>query len=191
MRLAGTWNMYSKNAIDQLMTAATYHLRSDRFRRWAYQANVMNVLDRISRPTVLKTIDMPWVFLVGVADRARHGAHSEHRHREERPERVVGLAQARREQAHHRPQDLVGQLAIEVHQHLEVGAADRERRGAAVGDGVRGALAPVEYRHLAEHGPRLEDGEGLLSAARDVAADSHLAVGDQVQPVPCFAFVED
>src|SRR5213078_2737034 len=44
----------------------------------------------------------------------------EHRHREERPEVVVGHAQPGRQQPHHRPQHLVGDVAVEIEQQLEV-----------------------------------------------------------------------
>src|SRR5204862_1107497 len=55
MRFAGTWSRYSNSAIPQLTRAATYHGRSLRFLRWAYQANVMKTLERASRLTVRKT----------------------------------------------------------------------------------------------------------------------------------------
>lgn len=52
MRFAGTCTMYSKNAMPQLMVAAMYHGFSDKFLRWAYQANVMNKLEIASKVTV-------------------------------------------------------------------------------------------------------------------------------------------
>src|SRR5215207_4047188 len=52
MRFAGTCSMYSKKAIPQLATAATYHFRSPRVRRWPYQANVMKTFESASRATV-------------------------------------------------------------------------------------------------------------------------------------------
>src|SRR5436190_20409933 len=55
IRFAGTWIIYSKKAIPQLMIAATYHLRSFRFLRCMYHANVMKRLDRINKPAVRRT----------------------------------------------------------------------------------------------------------------------------------------
>ena len=52
MRLAGTWSRYSKSAMPQLTIAATYHLRSFRFRKWAYQANVMKTFEAIRSSAV-------------------------------------------------------------------------------------------------------------------------------------------
>ena len=52
IRLAGTWSMYSKNAIPQLNNAAMYHFRSFQFRKWAYHAKVMNVFEQINNTTV-------------------------------------------------------------------------------------------------------------------------------------------
>src|SRR5215469_11261659 len=48
MRLPGTCSRYSKNAMPQLATAATYHGRAAMFLRWAYQANVMKTLEPTS-----------------------------------------------------------------------------------------------------------------------------------------------
>ena len=48
MRLAGTCSRYSNSAMPQLTSAATYHGRSARFWRWAYQANVMKTLEQTS-----------------------------------------------------------------------------------------------------------------------------------------------
>src|ERR1043166_5266238 len=56
IRLAGTWSRYSNRAIPQLASAATYHLRSPRFRKWAYQAKVMKTFDATrSRAVRVKT----------------------------------------------------------------------------------------------------------------------------------------
>src|SRR5438067_295308 len=55
IRFAGTCSMYSKKAINQLSTAATYHFRSPRLRRCAYQAKVMNTFDAISSAVVRRT----------------------------------------------------------------------------------------------------------------------------------------
>jgi hypothetical protein len=49
-------NMYSKNAMPQLRIAAMYHFLSLRFLRWAYQANVMKVLEMSSSPAVLQNV---------------------------------------------------------------------------------------------------------------------------------------
>src|SRR5205823_14499911 len=57
----------------------------------------------------------------------RSCASSEHAHRQERSQRVVRLAKAYREQPHARPEHLVGELPIEVEQHLEIGTRDREQ----------------------------------------------------------------
>src|SRR6185312_5821995 len=48
--------MYSKSAMPQLASAATYHARVLRFRRCAYHANVMKRFERISSPAVRRTI---------------------------------------------------------------------------------------------------------------------------------------
>src|SRR6478609_3874365 len=48
MRLAGTCSRYSNSAMPQLASAATIQGRPDRFFRCAYQAKVMNTLDRTS-----------------------------------------------------------------------------------------------------------------------------------------------
>src|SRR6185503_12417025 len=55
MRFAGTWRRYSNSAMPQLASAATYHLRSARFRRCAYHAKVMKTLDAISSNAVRTT----------------------------------------------------------------------------------------------------------------------------------------
>src|SRR5262245_45129837 len=57
MRLAGTCSMYSNSAMPQLRTAAMYHGRSDRLRRWAYHANVMNTLEAVRSTTVRSTTE--------------------------------------------------------------------------------------------------------------------------------------
>src|SRR5215213_7181235 len=58
MRLAGTWSRYSNSAMPQLANAATYHGRSLRFFRCAYQANVMKTLERTSSTVVRRTTGM-------------------------------------------------------------------------------------------------------------------------------------
>src|SRR2546426_2624724 len=115
----------------------------------------------------------------------------EHRHREERPEVVVGHAQPGRQQPHHRPQHLVGDVAVEIEQQLEVGAGDGDQRTRGVGDRVGGALGAVEDRHLAEAGARLEDGQGFLPGPGDGAGDAHLALRNNEEPVARLPFLED
>src|SRR5258708_19762550 len=56
---------------------------------------------------------------------------------------------------------------------------------------MRGPFAAVEPRHLAEERPGLEDGERLFAAAWHVAADSYLALDDEVEPIPALAFAKD
>jgi hypothetical protein len=51
MRLAGTWSMYSKKAIPQLIRAATIQGLWLSSLRWAYQAKVMKILLKQSRET--------------------------------------------------------------------------------------------------------------------------------------------
>src|SRR3954464_3244504 len=71
MRLAGTCNKYSNSAMPQLAIAATYHLRSPRFRRCAYQANVMNTFEAMSRRVVLRNTGMSGECKRGECGRAR------------------------------------------------------------------------------------------------------------------------
>src|SRR2546423_8694812 len=56
MRFAGTCRRYSKSAIPQLTSAATYHLRSPTFFRCAYHAKVMKTLDAMSSGVVRRRI---------------------------------------------------------------------------------------------------------------------------------------
>src|SRR5439155_16951797 len=49
-----------------------------------------------------------------------------HRHREERPEVVVGHAQAGRQQPHHGPQHRVRDAAVELEEQPEVGPRERD-----------------------------------------------------------------
>jgi hypothetical protein len=58
MRLAGTWRRYSNSAMPQLAMAARYQGRSNWFRRWAYQAKVMKMFERINRPAVRTKIEL-------------------------------------------------------------------------------------------------------------------------------------
>src|SRR2546422_5403896 len=114
-----------------------------------------------------------------------------HRHREERPEVVVGHTQAGRQQPHHGPQHLVGDVAVEIEEQLEVGARDRDERARGVGDRVGRALGAVEDRHLAEAGARFENGQCFLSGPGDGAGDADLALGNNEEPVAGLAFLED
>src|SRR5262245_43834430 len=61
MRLAGTCRRYSNSAMPQLRTAAMYHGRSDRLRRWAYHANVMNTLEAVNNTTVRTKTELKWM----------------------------------------------------------------------------------------------------------------------------------
>src|ERR1035437_8891418 len=115
---------------------------------------------------------------------------SKHAHREERSQRVVRRAKPHGKHAHAAPEDLVGELAIEVEQELEVRARDRKDLGAAVRDGVGRALAAAEHGHLAEHRAGLEHGQRFLAAAGYRAADAHFALDDQEEPVPRLALPE-
>src|SRR2546423_14427727 len=115
----------------------------------------------------------------------------EHRHREKRAEIIVRHPQPRAQQPHHRPEHLVGDVAVEIEQQLEVGARDGDEGAPAVGNGVGGALRAVEDGHLAEAGAGLEDGEGLLARAGDRAGDAHVALGNNEETVAGLAFLED
>src|SRR5271169_1217508 len=52
MRLAGTWNIYSTEAMHQLTSAAMYHVLLPKFFRCAYHAKVMKTLEHKSRTVV-------------------------------------------------------------------------------------------------------------------------------------------
>src|SRR5271165_2656974 len=52
MRLAGTWEQYSKNAISQL-TRITLNSGSCRYFRWPYQATVMKMFEIVRSRIVL------------------------------------------------------------------------------------------------------------------------------------------
>ncbi len=52
MRLAGTCSRYSKSAIPQLTSAATYQALVCMFFRWPYHAKVMNTLEAVSSSAV-------------------------------------------------------------------------------------------------------------------------------------------
>src|SRR5437764_8795758 len=114
----------------------------------------------------------------------------EHRHREERPEVVVGDAQPGGQEPHHRPQHLIGDVAVEIEEQLEVGAGDRDQRAGRIGDRVGRTLGTVEDRHLAEAGARLEDGQPFLPGRGGGSGDAILALGNNEQPMTGLAFVE-
>src|SRR5262245_21350639 len=83
-RLAGTCSMYSNSAMPQLRTAAIYHGRSDRLRRWAYHANVMNTLEAVNNTTVRSTTEFkamrpPLWILSALADPRVSGRRQGHR----------------------------------------------------------------------------------------------------------------
>src|SRR4026207_905805 len=61
---------------------------------------------------------------------------SEHGHREERPQIVVRHAEPRGQEPHDRPENLVGDVAIEVEQQLEVGPGDGDQGAAGAGNSV-------------------------------------------------------
>src|SRR5881296_684705 len=79
----------------------------------------------------------------------------EHGHREERPQIVVRHAQPGGQKPHDRPQNFVGDVAIEVQQQLEIGTGNRDQRAGSVRDRVGGTLGAIENRHFAEAGTRL------------------------------------
>src|SRR6185436_4782219 len=56
MRFAGTCNRYSNSAMPQLTSAAMYHGRSERLRRCAYHAKVMNTFEAVSNRMVRTTL---------------------------------------------------------------------------------------------------------------------------------------
>ena len=58
MRLAGTIREYSSSAMLQLASTATYQGRPLRFRRCAYQANVMKMFESTSSPAVRRRIEV-------------------------------------------------------------------------------------------------------------------------------------
>src|SRR5256885_14235504 len=58
----------------------------------------------------------------------------EHGHREERPQIVVRHAQPGGEEPHHRPQNFVGDVTVEVQEQLEVGTGDRDEGAGGIGD---------------------------------------------------------
>src|SRR5467141_3238648 len=78
--------------------------------------------------------------------KAAYGANAftrsplEHGHREERPQIVVRHAQPGGQEPHDGPQHLVGDVAIEVEQQLEIGSRNRDQGTGGVGDRVGGAL---------------------------------------------------
>src|SRR2546425_11949154 len=91
----------------------------------------------------------------------------EHGHREERPQIVVRHAQPGGQEPHDGPQHLVGDVAIEVEQQLEIGSRNRdEGTGGAVARAGR-TVGAVQNLHVAEAGARLHDREWFFTRARD------------------------
>src|SRR6266516_3861322 len=93
----------------------------------------------------------------------------EHGHREERPQIVVRHAQPGGQQPHDRPQDLIGDVAVEVQQQLEIGTGNRDQRAGGVRDRVGRPLGAIEDRHFAETRARLQYGERFLAGTGDGA----------------------
>src|SRR5579862_1876582 len=75
MRLPGTCRRYSKKAIAQLTTAATYHGRSNSVFRCAYHANVMKTFEASSRPVAAITAFMSSSLLSAMHFEATQGFH--------------------------------------------------------------------------------------------------------------------
>src|SRR6267143_2881994 len=68
----------------------------------------------------------------------------EHGHREEPPQIVVRHAQPGGQQPHHGPQDLVGDVTVEVEEEFEVGTGDRDQGAAGIRDRVGRPLRTIE-----------------------------------------------
>src|SRR5216117_4458938 len=68
----------------------------------------------------------------------------EHGHREERPQIVIRHAQPGGQKPHDRPQNLVGDVPVEVEEELEVGSGERNQGAGGIGDRVRGSLGAIE-----------------------------------------------
>src|SRR6478736_1783406 len=132
-----------------------------------------------------------WWVNGGIGTAGRGPGRSEHRHRQERPEIVVGRPQPRGEQPGAGPEHLVRDVAVEVEQELELGPRDREEHTGDVGDGVGGPLGAVEHRHLPEAAARLQHRQRFLAGARDGAADPHFTGDDDEEAVPRFPLLED
>src|SRR3989475_9859205 len=115
----------------------------------------------------------------------------EHGHREERPQIVVRHAQPGGQEPHDRPQDLVGDVTVEVEEELEVGSRDRDQSAGGIRDHVGGPLGTIENRHFPEAGSRLQHRERFFPGAGNRPRDPDLAFGDQEQPVARLAFLED
>src|SRR5712671_1136175 len=115
----------------------------------------------------------------------------EHGHREERPQIVVRHAQPRGQQPHDRPQDLIGDVAVEIEQELEVGTGDRDQGAGGIGDRVRGSLGAIEDRHLPEARPRLQHRERFFAGAGNRPRNPDFAFRDQEKPVARLTFLED
>src|SRR6266850_6390946 len=115
----------------------------------------------------------------------------EHGHREERPQIVVRHAQPCGQQPHDRPQDLIGDVAVEIEQELEVGTGDRDQGAGGIGDRVRGSLGAIEDRHFPEARPRLQHRERFFAGAGNRPRNPDFAFRDQEQPVARLTFLED
>src|SRR5580698_10248137 len=88
MRLPGTCSRYSKSAMPQLMSAATYQGRSARFFRCAYQANVMNTFEQMRSSVAETAADWNALMPAPPPSRAPSARHTERAQRRERA-RVV------------------------------------------------------------------------------------------------------
>src|SRR6478609_2272369 len=116
---------------------------------------------------------------------------SEHRHRQERPEIVVGRTEPRRQQPGAGPEHLVRDVTVEVEEEFELRPRDREQHAGDMRDGVGGPLGAVEDRHVAEAAARFQHRQRFLAGARDGAADPHFTGDDDEEAVPRFPLLED
>src|SRR6058998_9026 len=115
----------------------------------------------------------------------------EHGHREERPQIVVRHAQPRGQEPHDRPQDLVGDVTVEVEEELEVGTGDRDQGARGIRDRIGRPLRTIENRHFPEARSRFQHGERFFTGAGNGPRDPDFAFGDQEEPVARFPFLED
>src|SRR6266542_5961693 len=89
----------------------------------------------------------------------------EHGHREERPQIVVRHAQPRGQEPHDRPQDLEGDVTVEVEEELEVGTGDRDQGAGGIRDRVGGPLRTIENRHVPDARSQFHHRERFFTGA--------------------------
>src|SRR6478735_7619526 len=77
-----------------------------------------------------------WWVNGGIGTAGGGPGRSEHRHRQERPQVVVGRPEPGGEHPRHRPEHLEGDVAVEVEQELELRPRDGEEHAGDVRDGV-------------------------------------------------------